>query len=916
MPPFAAPHHDDGAPHREDPLTDSPSPRRRPYDSPATGGRTPTGDGAGTEESAPGGPPGRVRNRPDKLVASGPPRKPYSMPMSPRRSRDISPAPEPPKTTEPPEDPVHRVGGPPTGRPTRPDLLAPNAPPDGQGPGSHRAVPPSALRRSTPTRRRRRGFTPLSPIVLVAVAIVLAGVGVIVWQGVGPFATGLRLAAGEGRPGDGLFAVPSGGGGSNQVLNAVTSDGATIVAVGSDTTSPVPRPLFLTSDDNGATWRLGKVKGPAGTATTVGRVVGGDGKWLAVSSESPTDSAPAARGFWSSDDGREWVAADSRGLSVFQPVDQVTDIARTEAGFVAVGGTPHGGGMAPVAWVSADGREWDRIDSKKIGGPDKVQTIKAVVARGKSVVALAEPGQGDSASIILRSSDGGRTWKRTGASLADVAPRPGALAALRDAFVLVPIRQRTDDGDVRVYCSPSGAEWRSCGSIKGFSRDGGGVNRLTSFGSGVAAIAEKSWERYVIHTSTNGKSWSKHTDLGKLPKATLRDLTISGGGTLVVGGDRAGEKDNQLVLMTAAKGGPVASVPLKEISGLTRVAREINRVAVGEGRYVTVGSAAGEAGIWTGTGGDDWAAAGPAQILSGPGKQTLTDVAYGPQGWLAVGSTMSGAAYTRVLAVSSADGRTWRGIPAEGPLAAKPDLPYLAAHAVAAGETGYVLAGEEGGLGGRKSAALWFTSDLRQFTRAGKLPAGGTNIRIHDVAATSEGFVAVGGAGGNAHEDSVVWLSAGGTEWTQRKGVLPPEASSAGLRHVAVRDGRIVAIGTAQVQGVRRTFSAASGDNGSTWEYAWIPADEASAVQDVAGAPDGFVAVGWHGAAGDGDSAAWISEDGLAWQRQMPEGDGLAGAGTQYLGAVVESEGEVIALGRSTTYSADHLLVWRTSFDG
>ncbi|SDG92253.1 hypothetical protein SAMN05421505_109126 [Sinosporangium album] len=757
------------------------------------------------------------------------------------------------------------------------------------------------------------------PVVLAAALAVLLGAGVIVWQWVGPSADGLRLADGEGRNADGTFAVSADGGGSNQVLNAVTSVGDTVVAVGSDTTSPVPRPLFLVSTDDGRTWRLGSVTGPAGyesTATTVGRVVGGDGKWLAAGNEVPTDAGPGSRGLWTSENGIAWTAVDPSELGVFQPSDKVADIARTSSGFVAAGtAVLDNGTEGPVVWTSPDGRSWTRIEAKQIGDSGGIRGIKAVAARGKSVVALAEPGSGGSTSVILRSADGGRTWTRTGAALKDVTPRTGALAALDDTFVLVPIRQRSDKGEVRVYCSGTGREWRRCGTIGGLARDGVGVLRLSGAGSGVAAVAEAGWQRYTVYTSSNGKSWQKRADLGELSGTTLRALTVSGGGTLVVGGDRGmGGNDNRLVLMAAAKGAKMAPVDLGGIQGLTRVARETTRLAVSGDRFVAVGAAAGEAGIWTGAGGDDWRAAGPASVLSGPRRQSLADVAHGPEGWIAVGGTMTDGSSTRMLVVTSPDGETWKGVPAEGALAPQADHYYLAAHSVAAGEAGYVVAGEDRTLGGT-SPVLWFTSDLRRFTRADKLPGGQADIRIGDVAATSEGFVAVGGSVATGKEYGVAWVSSDGKRWTQRERVLPPEATSAALHHVVARDGRITAVGTAQHSGARRTFSAVSGDDGETWEYAWLPVSEAASVLDLASGDAGLVAVGWHGAPGEGDSAAWASEDGLTWHRHAVESDGLGGDGAQRLGAVAASEEEVVALGRSTTYSADQLLIWRTSFE-
>jgi hypothetical protein len=113
--------------------------------------------------------------------------------------------------------------------------------------------------------------------------------------------------------------------------------------------------------------------------------------------------------------------------------------------------------------------------------------------------------------------------------------------------------------------------------------------------------------------------------------------------------------------------------------------------------------------------------------------------------------------------------------------------------------------------------------------------------------------------------------------------------------------------------GSRRAFSAVSDDDGVTWQTAWLPADQAAAVYDLAAADEGLVAVGWHGTPGEGDSAAWTSQDGLSWNLMALTKDRLAGPGMQWLTAVAVSGTEVVALGRSTTYNTDHLILWTSS---
>lgn len=940
MPPFASP-------IPEDPLQEPPK-GRRPYSSPTA-----------EPEAEPRRRPRRIVNRPDKLVAGGPPRPepptdpppgpaaperpseaaaagphvasgasapegpsqapeeatapirpfrepPYHLPLAadetpePAKPQPVAQEPAPQEAAQgeedgPQEDPeVRRVGRPPGGRPTRPDLLVATGPPrpGGSSGRHHRGPAPAAVRRSSPVRRGSRA----TPIALTVALALLVATGVLVWRWSATDETGLRLEAGTGRSGDELFTVPAGGVGTNQKLNDMASAGRAVVAVGSDTTSPTPRPLFLFSPDGGRHWQLGQVSGAS--TPTVQRVVGGGGRWLA----SGGDGLSGERGLWTSEDGFSWTTVDAAGMAAFKPGDQIHDIARTSSGFVAVGATT---GSGPAAWHSADGRSWDRVETRGLD----VQEIRAVVAQGDTVVAIGRPTDGGG-SRVLRSADGGRDWQATGFQLPEAEPRTGTLAVLPKRFVLVPTRQRTVEGDVRVYCSPTGAQWSQCGSIGGLGGESPGVESLISYSSGVAAVSQASLGRYSVLTSADGRGWTKRADLGNLSGATLRGFTISDGGTLFAGGDQAAsDVDNQLVLMTAPPRGDASRVQLGQVEGLTRVSRETTRIAAFAGRYVAVGAASGDAGLWTIRDWQRW----KSMSLGGPGRQILEDVAHGGRGWLAVGSTQTNMSVTDPLLVTSDDGESWKRVAVSGDLARDRDQPYLDTHVVAAGKKGYVLAGEAHDQAGASVAAMWFTPDLRRFTRSKKLPQGGSGVRVHDVIATSDGYVAVGGSGAADRERGVVWFSSDGVNWSARKPLTPPDSTSAGLRQVTTYQDKVVAIGTASTGGSRRAFSAVSDDDGETWTTAWLPADQAAAVHDLAAAGQGLVAVGWHGTPGEGDSAAWISLDGLSWNRVALTRDRLAGPGMQALTAVAVSGTEVVALGRSTTYDTDHLILWTSS---
>lgn len=860
-PPFAAP-------TPEDDQQDVPK-GRRPYTSPTA-----------EPEAQPRRRPRRLVDRPDKLVASGPPRE--NPPV-------IDVEPEPLEPPEPSEDAVRRVGKPPPGRPTRPDLLVASGP---ARPGRHHRGPaPAAVRRSSPVRRRRL----LAPAVIVLTLAILVSAGILVWRWWQPqiAEAGLRITAGTQRSGDKLFTIPAAGGGSNQKLNDMAASGRAVVAVGSDTTSPTPRPLFLFSPDSGRTWQLGSVT--TSTTDTVQRVVGGGGMWLASGGDALGDE----HGLWTSADGFSWTAVEQAGLAPFRKGDLVNDIARTASGFVAVGRTTKQDGSAgPAMWQSADGRAWQRVDARELG----VGELKAVVARGDVAVAVAQPSDG-AGSRVVRSADGGKTWAATGFQLPEAEPRTGSLGVLPKQFVLVPTRERTITGDVRVYCSPTGADWSQCGSIGGLAAQSTGVDSLVSYASGIAAVTRAGLDKYTVLTSSDGKSWAKRNDLGG---ASLRGFAVADSGTMFAAGDQAASDiGNQPVLLSASSGGSVSRVKLDEIEGLSRVARETSRLLFAKNRYVAVGSASGDAGIWTSPNGQEWR----STPLGGPLQQTLNDVVYGRRGWLAVGSDMTDLSLTQPLIATSGDAHAWRrlGLPRDG------NTPYLAAHAAAAGPDGYVVAGEAKDAAGTPEAVLWFSTDLSKFTRSKKLPQGGAGVRIHDVTAGGPGFVAVGGHGSGDDESGVVWTSKDGLNWTARDRVLLPDATSTGLRQIVSYGKQLVAVGTAQLGGSRKAFAAVSSDEGESWQTALLPATQAAAVYDLAVAEQGIVAVGWHGVPGSGDSAAWTSSDGLVWERQDLAGDRLGGEGMQWLTAVSVNGSQVVGLGRSTTYNADHVILWTST---
>jgi hypothetical protein len=336
-------------------------------------------------------------------------------------------------------------------------------------------------------------------------------------------------------------------------------------------------------------------------------------------------------------------------------------------------------------------------------------------------------------------------------------------------------------------------------------------------------------------------------------------------------------------------------------------------VAAGSDRAVAVGSARGDAGVWTTTDGAAWTRGQAGQgVFSRPGPQQLVGVAQGKAGWLAVGSDQVNP--RRPLVVVSPDGATWQaGDSAEQFKPAKNTA--LATYATASGPAGYVIVGEDG-----LSAATWFSADLKTWERGRSVGRNslealpGSNRWMRGVAAAQSGFVAVGGlrdpaVGNGPASRPGVWTSPDGKAWTLQQLQLPGGVAEGALTHVAAKGNVVVAAGSA---GTSPLFYV-SADGGKTWKESKPPMPEgASNVQVTAltATPKGFAAAGTSGDQGATDVVSWTSADGASWQASKPEGTGLAGGGAQSVGGLASFKDKLLGVGRTTDATRDQPVLW------
>ena len=168
-------------------------------------------------------------------------------------------------------------------------------------------------------------------MIIPIVAMMVFGVAVVVIAGANgsspvgaappPAALGFPPATLAGAD----FGAADNGRGISQTLGQVTSDGAEIVAVGSQQGARIARAQFFVSTDDGRSWSMGHVRTPGGGPPPPGYaarfVAGGHGEWAAI----------GPRSIWTSPDGRTWTLSSTAGLPL-RPGDQISVLERTAAG--------------------------------------------------------------------------------------------------------------------------------------------------------------------------------------------------------------------------------------------------------------------------------------------------------------------------------------------------------------------------------------------------------------------------------------------------------------------------------------------------------------------------------------------------------------------------------------------------------
>lgn len=795
----------------------------------------------------------------------------------------------------------------------------PTAPPP---PGPEEATAAEAEPWNSLARPRRLPAVPLRPVAIAAAAVVVLAGGTYALVGTGDDKP-KKPATAPAVNADRLFVADPAAktSGRTHPLTGVAASGATVVAIGSEQGGVYSRGQFLTSVDGGRTWRPARIRAADGGDPPQGEypqfVAGGAGAWAALG------ATPSGVVLWTSRDARTWTRQGIGGA--FGPEDKIAGLARTRSGFVAAGtATVKGGGTQAVVWTSGDGRTWtrlgpDRLAAQSGGAPVRTAGIAAygdtVVVQGtlrstvtvtKKVKKSKKVQQTVEKEAFWRSPDSGRGWAPVAVPQAQGSSGNAvAVASTGSEFFVAREASRTTGSKKHrkttsyavIFGSPDGQRWAPVGQLgtDGYSR----LGALRGADGGLAGLVAVGGGRTAALASADGRTWRR---VGDVPAGrNLTGVAPAGAGPVVTGRLATGDP-----YLTVAG---VGDVDVAAVPGAVHPERTLAAVVSDAGRIVAVGGSNGDAAMWTSANGSVWTR---ATLPAGTGPRRLTDAVHGGSGWLAVGRGGVGA-----LTLMSADGRTWQPVPGGKALAG----PGLTSVATAANGGTYVIVGRQNDT----SAAAWFSTDLKNWVRAGdagKGDLGGTGDApkwIGDVAAGPAGFVAVGGQTRNKTSQPAVWTSPDGRKWTlsPTSPALPQGAAAGALTSIVARGAVLLATGRTGAAGVTgppaapgaSAFATVSADGGRTWQPVTLPGGGPGTwVTAATATPHGFVLAGATGS----DVVLWTSPDGRTWRSTRPHGMGLDGRGTQHLTGLTVVGGTLVAVGFTGDSSGDVPTLWRT----
>jgi hypothetical protein len=376
----------------------------------------------------------------------------------------------------------------------------------------------------------------------------------------------------------GVAVVASSGGGPDAVITGARNSN--------------PRLSILSADAAERSTGMDAVPGATQPQVAVNAVAAQAGSQVAVGS---ANGYPAA---WiSTDGGSDWTRANGATPAVFDRPgsEQLTGVAASEAGWLAVGGAQAGTTQHPVVVVSPDGTTWSAVDGEAAFGGRDVYTTQAAAGPG--------------------------------------------------GYVIIGY-QETPGGDVAAAWHSAGLTgWQQAAGENALDGESGGRQMLgvTATASGYFAVGLQG-NSPAVWVSPDGKSWSVMAL--PLPAGASRAvlLHVAAVGSTIVAAGMEQQLSGRLAPFTARSvndGNSWTEEALPVPSG----SAQVTALAAAGQTFTATGTYGSTPGhqdvvIWTSSNGATWTTVTPGgQGLAGPGIQAIT-------GLTVSGSTLTGVGFT------------------------------------------------------------------------------------------------------------------------------------------------------------------------------------------------------------------------------------------------------------------------------
>ncbi len=503
-----------------------------------------------------------------------------------------------------------------------------------------------------------------------------------------------------------------------------------------------------------------------------------------------------------------------------EPTAFINDMLVADGHIVAVGGDKSG----PAAWTSNDGLTWNRskVDPGSQDFPGgKGAGLGSVAANGNHLLSLGSKmaSTGRTASTSLwESNDGGLSWT---ASQHQVPGFANGLANVGSGWVAV---GQSAAGGAAAWTSADGSTWNDARTDSSFSQAAMGA--ISSRNGLLVAVGE----HRSGNTSSQPSVWASHD--GSTWSATSLGSNADGGLNAVIGTD-----DGFIVSGEIVSPGATGAAIWRSIDGISWTlagvqpeTKNFTEVAVSGGAVVAIGGPRnGDESTGYAESRQGWLLQQSADIVRVPELDGTSQITAFENGFVAIagcGGINTGCHDASVIVGQPAPFSTVRPSPNSPQPAQKSSTWTRAIPPSASGPTSPI-----GGPGGGLAA----------------LPGGGFIDFVVNTPDRSQVFTSA---------DGVTWREIGSVTGSDANGITGPVASNGHVFVALGSESGVVAYGPQS--------------NGAAWVSSdlriWTKAPVQSALggiafRDIAGGPEGFVAIGFN----QGGQAVWTSVDGLHW---------------------------------------------------